>query len=60
MPHSHGYFDRAFKVEALTRAHVQLCRNSTPLYLAEYRQVRALKQVLADQAIDVFVTTARP
>ena len=67
MPHSHGLlhhlthnFDGALEVEALTRAHVQLQCNSVEFFLAVYRQVRALGQVLADQAIDVFVTAALP
>lgn len=62
MPHSHGLlhhlvhnFDWAFEVEALTRSHVQLQRNGVQLLLAMYRQVCALGQVLANQAVDVFV-----
>lgn len=67
MPHSHGLlhhlvhnFDWAFEVEALTRSHVQLQRNGVQLLLAMYRQVCALGQVLANQAVDVFVAAALP
>lgn len=67
MPHSHGFlhylthdFDRALEVEALTRTHIQLQRYGIQLFLAVYRQVRSLGQVLADQAVDVFVAAALP
>ena len=67
MPHSHGLlhhlahnFDWAFEVEALTRTHVQLQCDGIQFFLAVYRQVCAFGQVLADQAIDVFVATALP
>ena len=67
MPHSHGClhyfahdFDGALEVEALTRAHIQLQGNGIQLFLAVSRQVRALGQVLADQAVDVFVAAALP
>ncbi len=67
MPHSHGLlhhlthnFDGALEVEALTRSHVQLQCNSVEFFLAVYRQVRALGQILADQAIYVFVAAALP
>ena len=67
MPHSDGFlhyfahdFDRALEIEALTRAHVQLQCNGVELFLAVYRQVRALGQVLADQLVDVFVAATLP
>ena len=67
MPHCHGvlhdlshHLDGAFEVEALARSHVQLQRNGVQLLLAVYRQVCAFGQVLADQAIDVFVAAALP
>lgn len=67
MPHSHGFlhyfvhdFDRALEVEALARTHVQLQCNGVEFFLAVYRQVRALGQVLADQTVDVFVAAALP
>ncbi len=67
MPHSQGFlhhlthdFDRALKVEALTRTHIQLQCNGVEFFLAVYRQVRALGQVLANQAVDVFVAAALP
>ncbi len=67
MPHSHGLlhhlahnFDWAFEVEALTRAHVQLQCDGIQFFLAVYRQVCAFGQVLADQAVDVFVAAALP
>ena len=67
MLHSHGFlhhlthdFDGTLEVEALTWTHVQLQRDGIQLFLAVYRQVRALGQVLADQAVDVFVTAALP
>jgi len=65
MPHSHGFlhhlthnFDWALEVEALTWAHVQLQCDGIQLFLAVNRQVCALGQVLADQAVDVFVAAA--
>ena len=65
--HSQGFlhhfahdFDRTFEIEALTWTHVQLKRNGIQFFLAMYRQVSALGQVLADQAINVFVTAALP
>ena len=67
MPHRHGilhdlshHLDGAFEVEALARSHVQLQRNGVQLLLAMYRQVCALGQVLANQAVDVFVAAALP
>ena len=67
MPHCHGilhdlshHLDGAFEVEALARSHVQLQRNGVQLLLAMYRQVCALGQVLANQAVDVFVAAALP
>ena len=67
MPHSQGFlhhlshdFDRAFEIEALTGAHIQLQGDGIQLLLAVYRQVSPLGQVLADQAVDVFVTAALP
>ena len=67
MPHSQGFlhhlshdFDRAFEIEALTGAHIQLQGDGIQLLLAVYRQVSPLGQVLADQAVDVFVATALP
>ena len=67
MPHSHSFLhhlvhnlDRTLEVEALTGAHVQLQCDGIQFLLAMHRQVRALGQVLADQAIDVFVTAALP
>ena len=67
MPHSHGFlhhfahnFNWAFEVEALTWAHVQLQCDGIQFFLAVYRQVCAFGQVLADQAIDVFVAAALP
>ena len=65
--HSQGFlhhfahdFDRTFEIEALTWTHVQLKRNGIQFFLAMYRQVSALGQVLADQAINVFVAAALP
>ncbi len=53
MPHSHGFlhyfahdFDRALEIEALTRAHVQLQCNGVEFFLAMYRQVCALREIL--------------
>ena len=67
MPHRHGilhdlshHLDGAFEVEALARSHVQLQRNGVQLLLAMNRQVCALGQVLANQAVDVFVAAALP
>jgi hypothetical protein len=67
MPHHHGFvhhlahhFDRALEVEALTRSHVQLQCDGIQLLLAVSRQVGPFGQVLADQAIDIFVTAALP
>ena len=67
MPHSHGLlhhlthnFDGALEVEALTRTHVQLRCDGIQFFLAMYRQVCAFGQVLADQAINVFVAAALP
>ncbi len=67
MRHSHGLlhhlphnFDGALEVEALTRSHVQLQRYGIQFLLAVYRQICALGQVLADQAVDVFVAAALP
>lgn len=65
--HSHGPlhhlahdYDRAFEVEALTRMHVQLQRDSIQLFLSVYRQVGAFGQILANQAFNVFVAAALP
>jgi allantoicase len=65
MPHSHGCLhslahdvDRAFEVEAFTRAHVQLQGDGIQLFLAVYRQVCALGQVLTNQTVDVFIAAA--
>ena len=65
--HSQGFlhhfahdFDRTFEIEALTWTHVQFKRNGIQFFLAMYRQVSALGQVLADQAINVFVAAALP
>jgi hypothetical protein len=67
MPHSHGFphhfthnFDWAFEVEALTWTHVQLQCDGIQLFLAVYRQVCALGQVLTNQSVDIFVATALP
>lgn len=67
MPHSdsclHHFahdFDRALEIEAFAWTHVQLQGYGIQLLLAVYRQVRALGQVLADQAIDVLVAAALP
>ena len=67
MPHSHGFlhhlahdFDRALEIEAFTGAHIQLQGDGIQLLLTVYRQVSPLGQVLADQAVDVFVATALP
>lgn len=61
MPDNHGvlhYFahllDRAFEVEVFTWAHVQSQDHSIQFFFAMRRQV------LADQAVDVFVATALP
>ena len=53
--HFTHYFDGALEVEALTRTHVQLQSYGIQLLLAVYRQVCALRQVLADQAVDIFI-----
>jgi len=62
MPPCHGFlhyvahdFDRALEVEAFTGTHIQLQDNGIQMFLAVSRQVRPLGQVLADQAVDVFV-----
>ena len=67
MPHHHGFLhhfahhlDRAFEVEAFARSHIQLQSDGVQGFLTMHRQVRALGQVLADQAIDFFVTAALP
>lgn len=67
MPHSHGFlhhlahdFDRALEIEAFTGAHIQLQGDGIQLLLTVYRQVSPLGQVLAYQAVDVFVATALP
>ena len=67
MPHSHGFlhhlahdFDRALEIEAFTGAHIQFQGDGIQLLLTVYRQVSPLGQVLADQAVDVFVATALP
>lgn len=67
MPHNHGFlhhlahhFDRTLEVEAFTRTHIQLLCDDIQFFLAVYRQVHSLGQVLADQAVDVFVAAAPP
>ena len=52
--------NRAFPIEALARSDVQFVGNGIQLLLAVHRQVRALGQVLADQAVDVLVAAALP
>jgi hypothetical protein len=65
MQYSHGFlhhlthnFDWAFETEALMWTHVQLQRYDIQLFLAVYRQVCALGQVLTNQAVDIFVTAS--
>lgn len=52
--------NRAFPIEALARSDIQFVGNGIQLLLAVHRQVRALGQVLADQAVDVLVAAALP
>jgi hypothetical protein len=54
------HLDRALVIKPLARANIQLVGNSIQLLLAMARQVRALGQVLADQAVDVFIAAALP
>ena len=67
MLHRHGLlhhlahnFYGTLEVEALTRSHIQLQRDGIQFLLAVYRQVCALRQILADQAVDVLVAAALP
>lgn len=53
-------FDQALEVEALARAHVQLQRDGIQLLLAMFRNVCAFGQILANQAVDVFVAATLP
>lgn len=50
----------AFKAKAFARAHVESKRYRIKLFLAVYRQVCALRQILANKAIDVFVAAGLP
>jgi hypothetical protein len=43
------------KSKRLTRTHVQVPRESIQPFLAIYRQVFALGQVVTNQAVDIFV-----
>ncbi|PAV66370.1 hypothetical protein WR25_04289 [Diploscapter pachys] len=58
--HLGHHFNRTFPVKAFAWPNVQLVGNGIQLFLAVYRQVCALGQVLADQAIDVLVAAALP
>ncbi|VQG03386.1 Uncharacterised protein [Streptococcus pneumoniae] len=67
MPHNQGFlhhlahdFDRALEIKAFTGAHIQFQGDGIQLLLAVYRQVSPLGQVLANQAVDVFVAAALP
>lgn len=53
-------FDRTFEAEAFARPDIQLIGNRIQLFLAVDRQVRTFGQILADQAVDVFVAAALP
>jgi hypothetical protein len=50
----------ALEVEALTRTYIHLQCDGVEFSLAVHRRLRALGQVLAGQAIDVFVAAAQP
>ncbi len=67
MLHSHRFvhdlahhLDRALEVESLTWTHIQLQCHGIQFLLAVSRQVRALGQILADQAIDILIAAALP
>lgn len=53
-------FDRTLYIEALMWTHVQSQCDGTQLFLAVYRQVHSLGQVLSDKAVDVIVATTLP
>ena len=53
-------FNRALPVEAFARANVHQVSDLIQLLLAVYRQICALGQELANQAVDVLVTASLP
>ena len=58
--HLRHHFDWAFVIKTLARPNIELVRDSVQLLLAHARQIRTLGQVLAEQAINVFVATSLP
>ena len=61
LAHQLGHdLDGALETEALTWPDVQFVGNRIQLLLAVHRQIRALRQVLADQSVDVLVAAALP
>lgn len=53
--HCRHHFDRAFVIKALAWPDVQLVCNCIQLLLAMARKVRAFRQILAYQAVDVLI-----
>ena len=49
-----------FVVERLSRSFVELSCDGAQLCLAMYRQIRALWEVLSQQAVGIFICTALP
>lgn len=60
MPQVRIDFQRRGKAETFSRARVQLIGNGIQLALGIPRQIRALRQILAQQAIGILVSPALP
>lgn len=52
------HFDWALAIKTLARPNIDFVRDCVQLLLTNARQIRPLGQILADQAINVFVATA--